>query len=458
MEGVAISPTEEGESLECSAKSAFRPIQYLGSKLRSADAISSEVDRLSSPNGLVVDLFTGSTVVAQTLSNRRQRVAAVDSLYFCTVLGRAFLGVGREKEKDGWDNRLFDFATRSLNSNLRAIWEDWITRERLCLENKDGAGLVEMSKFIPQAWQKTVPVTKDLQNHFDAVSGFSCDQKAETGICSSYYAGSYFGIEQSVQIDELRSSIELAMEAGIVGDWAYNVALSSLISAMSDSVYSAGKHFAQPHLARDGKDLSFHEKRILQDRSIDIFTRFREKVASISTASSANELDNIVLHKSMEQIVETPEVLHQAKVFYADPPYTAQQYSRFYHIPEIIASNQTPDLQLAKGEVTRGIYPKNRFKSRFCSKRSAPAAFRDLVKLASSFEASLVISYSDSTSGITGNDRMISLEELMAICRDRYQLVQYKRLGHSYRQFNQSPSRVDGQLDKEVLVICERPC
>ena len=144
-----------------------------------------------------------------------------------------------------------------------------------------------------------------------------------------------------------------------------------------------------------------------------------------------------------------------AKLFYLDPPYTAQQYSRFYHILETIATNTLPRLP-AGSAPTMGLYPDNRYKSAFSSRRHAATALALVLGHLASLKATAIISYSASARGSDGNARMISLEELMAVCRQEFgsRRVEMIEFAHRYRQFNSGENANKGRDDKEVLVLC----
>src|SRR5262249_31670739 len=100
---------------------------------------------------------------------------------------------------------------------------------------------------------------------------------------------------------------------------------------------------------------------------------------------------------------------------YADPPYTAQQYSRFYHLLDTIVSGCLRPLQRVRGAVTSGLYPDGRYLSPYCSRRNAPAAFMNLAEVSASAGARLVISYSGTPSpdAATGNARSVTIRQLV---------------------------------------------
>ena len=66
---------------------------------------------------------------------------------------------------------------------------------------------------------------------------------------------------------------------------------------------------------------------------------------------------------------------------------------------------------------TTGLYPGDRYKSAFSSRRRAPAALATLLGRVASLKATAIVSYSVSSQGSDGNARMISLEELLVACR-----------------------------------------
>ncbi|PKQ07091.1 MAG: hypothetical protein CVT72_04505, partial [Alphaproteobacteria bacterium HGW-Alphaproteobacteria-11] len=68
----------------------FRPVHYLGSKLRVLTDIEQAIDRVDPSGGAVCDLFSGSSTVSRYLS-RRRRVMAVDIQEYARVLAEAVL-------------------------------------------------------------------------------------------------------------------------------------------------------------------------------------------------------------------------------------------------------------------------------------------------------------------------------------------------------------------------------
>lgn len=454
--GAADGRTESTHG-KCSIKqqnSVFRPIQYLGSKLRSLDVISQKVTDLVAPGATILDLFSGSTVVSQALADRGFNVIATDAMKYSEVFASALLGVDRNRddlESEIIADRVIDSADFS---SLEALFDEWLEEERVAIAADDGDRLIALTKEFPQAWRDS-NATKEIAKLFCTIrrhegeSGFRI-----SGIATSFYASTYLGIKQAITIDALRCSIERGKTAGHLNEWSQNACLTALLSSASLAAFTPGKHFAQYHKLSGSKSLEFHRKRIVTDRSVDIAEEFKKRLRSIYDRSGSSRSGHKSLQCTMEHLAEHPDLLGKIDLIYADPPYTAQQYSRFYHLPEVITSYQVPKLQLVSGRPTAGLYNQDRFKSRFSSKTKAPAAFRDMAALAASHESELLVSYSNSRSGVTGNSRMIELDELERIFSDFFETVDVLELDHAYRQFNSNTSAMKEREDREIMIHC----
>lgn len=432
--------------------SVFRPFQYMGSKLRALDAIADASSELIDSDGYVVDLFTGSTVVAQAFALKGCRVAAYDALQFPVAAARALLGIGRQQVKLlDVGKVLVSMATRGLGvSDFRG----WIDAEDSALAAGDGEAVLKVGASVPQVW-RTIKATGALRATLQRVAD-SAGSPASTAtpVAATHYAGTYFGIRQAVMIDGLRDAVEIMSLSG----WLRDVCLLAIAHVMSCAAFTPGKHFAQPHKTDSQKDLSFHRKRVISDRNIDVGQAFLGALAEIQAASHYSADTHCAEQLPFEELLLRPAD-HSISMIYADPPYTAQQYSRFYHVPETILRGVVPKLQMQRGRVTAGIYPEDKFKSRFCSKRDAKSAFIDLFALSEKWRAPLMISYAASASGQSGNERMVSLDDIVEGMKRRgFQDVEVVTLEHNYRQLNHGRVAVRGRADHEYLVVGKPKC
>lgn len=433
-------------SIEPTALGPIRPVQFLGAKSRSLPILLDVLSEALPPGAAVADLFSGSSLVAQGLARHGYVVSAYDALEHCSHFSRALLGVDCEEGAE--------MPRLELPSEERAEgpWEPWLELERKALQREDGQELVELSQSLPQIWRPE-GASSGLVNLFSRLTpgvGGAGD------LVAAHYAGTYFGLRQAREIDLIREAIAAAVEAGEVDSWQESLLITSLLSAASDCVFSAGKHYAQPHRIREGKDLAFIRGRILEDRRKDLRALFAARLkwlfeGALPAAGHSAE------RRALEDLVAEPAKLNGIEAIYADPPYTAQQYSRFYHVPEVISEYRVPTLQRIDGAVTRGLYPEpdERHHSRFCWRREAPAAFADLCELAAGRDALLCLSYSFTRSGETGNRRSIDLPQLRQILDGSFTDVIEREIPLEYRQFNAGGSSVAGRSDGEILIVAK---
>lgn len=432
-----------------------RPVQYLGSKLRALDLIVANIGKLCPPGARVLDAFTGSTVVAQATAQSGRRVLATDALGFPVVFARSLLGVGRCGANRGID-QLLQLLPSKLDEGSRVArgFARMLDDEREACRKGDAVALLSATRALPQL-HAPGEATSGLREVFSELAARQGASALELGgLVATHYAGTYFGLEQALVIDELRVAIGRLLRDGALSMWEGDVLLTALLSVASDCAFTPGKHFAQPHRVSSDKDLTFLRGRVLQDRCIDVHRRFAERVRPIHAAGAAAGEGNDALCLRTEDYDSHARELGEVDVIYADPPYTAQQYSRFYHVPEVIARYEVPVLQEVDGCPTSGLYPSGRYLSPFCSKRRAPAAFEALADFAVSRRASLVVSYSASASDRVGNARMIQLDQLVSILR-RAGKVAVTELAHEYRQFNSDVAAMPERRNPELLLVCK---
>ncbi|MFO9067171.1 DNA adenine methylase [Legionella pneumophila serogroup 1] len=423
----------------------YRPIQYLGSKLRSLPRIGEAIFSLKHQPSTALDLFSGSTVVAQYLKRLGLQTVGNDAMSFSTKIADATLSDFKTKKTESELNALI--LNGFKESDILDYFQVFYYREKNAIKNKDGVNLIDLYKKIPQIWWE------DKENFF---KDLSLDHK-QNNTFSLLYAGTYFGLNQTVEIDYIRNKIKQLRDAQEINNFEESLLLTAMLSAISKAVFSAGKHFAQPHLIRDSKSTDFIQKRIVEDRSVNILSYFSKSLNDILNIRKKDASNGSkALNKSLEELLNN-NFNQKFDVIYVDPPYTAQQYSRFYHIPEIAVNYDFPKLQRVKGKITSGIYPEDKFKSRFCSKHQAPSAFKDVFKLAKMCESSLIISYSLSKTSETGNARMISIDKILSLAKEYFgNNVKLIEFDHTYRQFNKKANMNNGKEDKEIQIVCER--
>jgi adenine-specific DNA-methyltransferase len=441
----------------------YRPIQYLGSKYRSLPIILSKTLESVIPGTYVLDMFSGSSVVSQVFNLNRLNVISNDALRFNSSFAKALLNIDRASEDIGYLTEILeDLKNYQLDEVYLKPFQDKIILENELLKNRNTEQLLLEYQRLPQVnkvWDlkenEPSEQIKSILNNIgkSAIGSFP--------LIANYYAGTYFSLFQSLELDRLRNGIEVLQTQNRISNWLYNFLLTCLLNVSSKIVYSAGKHFAQPIKQENTIKTAVLHKRFYNDRQKNVWDEFVKSLFTLETISKANNIatKNIVYSKTMEEIIKDSSNLPPVSVIYADPPYTAQQYSRYYHIPEVIFNYQYPQLQIVDGKATSGLYPDNKFKSRFCSKREAYSAFSDLFKLSAEVESSLVLSYSSSLSEETGNMRMIELDQIIDLGSSILPMcsIEILKFNFQYRQLNTSKKINQAKDDKEFLIVFKQP-
>ncbi len=442
---------------DLSGPKPLRLIQYLGSKLRSLSDIIPIIKNSTPEGGSCLDLFAGTTVVGQGLL-RHCSVFSNDCLPFSKIIGDVLIR-GPESHGDcplPSLNVLCSSSTYKQNiERLTEIYELALIDEERILNTNDALSLGRLATELPHTWNFDSPSKK-----YGRITTFlqECDlatKKADrfsgpAHLFTGYYAGNYFGIKQAIEIDSLRLAIEDNRQHGHFSDWQAKALLAGLMASCSRAVSTAGKHFAQPLILNADEQRSFALTRGLSDRKVSIVEEMCQALIKIEEHAASSRKPSKSFLVSFEDLMAHANASTGALAFsryfgvdgantiYADPPYTAQQYSRFYHILETLVLYDYPSLQrhpFLPGTLTQGLYRMDRHKSVFCSKSAAPKAFESLFKIAQQTSDCLILSYSETRSS-SGNPRMIDSATILGYAKRYTRRVEEQQLYHNYRKLN----------------------
>jgi adenine-specific DNA-methyltransferase len=198
------------------------------------------------------------------------------------------------------------------------------------------------------------------------------------------FAWGYFGLAQAIAIDSLRYAIERHRSAGDLSDDDRRWALLALLQAASRLATGPG-HTAQYLAANTSRSLD----RVIRQRRRDLHRQFEIELGLLSPYGTSDwRAGNQVLHRDATEI--WPELRRRGfrdAVVYADPPYSKNQYSRFYHVLETLHRYDYPAAQHG------GRYRPDRFSTGFSSRARVASAFERLCAGAASINCALVLSY-----------------------------------------------------------------
>ena len=441
---------KNGENLE------FRPIHYLGSKLRILEEIKMEIDILDSSNRRFVDLFSGSGTVSRYISQYRD-VTAVDIQKYSKVICEALLctnisNIDIDKcleiiitncEKKYKTLNMFDelieFETNAINNasinNISDLYDIVDEGSIICASNSISYKNNSLGSML-------LMLNNILTN------------KTDDFMITRYFGGLYFSYKQAIMFDVLLNSI---YSEDLPND-LQNYFLAILLSTCSETVNTIGKQFAQPLKVYDknGKFKMQLLKKIMNDRSIDVIKQFKN-VASSYRNHARYRKDNAVL--CMDYIDAIKQMKnHDIGIIYADPPYSRFHYSRYYHVLETICLRDNPKISLnVRGDkLSRGIYRKDRHQSPFSIRSKAFGAFEELFANASNIASPLILSYSPQGINNDGTQRLIQLNDIKELANRYYsdvRIVNIDKINHS--KLNNHDNIIKDNTTEEILVICK---
>ena len=464
-----------------SARPELRTLWYMGAKTRLCpEFIEGAAADLLPEGGTFLDLCTGTAAVARTLASR-YRIFANDVQRFSATIASAHLegddrwrehlerldpeaDLRRASDANRRDlEKLFPFAlAREAVLLPRVIAEiSGNAEERLaCAEYRDLVASTPEPRA--EAAPGSLPESDPRFRPFaELLPGLLRDRRrdpagAPFALITAYYGNVYFSLEQSIAIDSLRRAIAAIPAEDRLAERKRALYLAALLHAASVST-SGTSHFAQPRsIARDRELLA-----VARRRTIDVEAEFHAALAAIRRewGSVPRRPGNRVFRRPAEELLAEggPLAGEEIGLVYIDPPYTADHYSRFYHLLETLVEYDYPELAVRGGALTRGRYPvaARRFQSSFCSAENVERTFRGLVERSHAIGANLLISYAADQGLLMRRWRDEGVDDpvahFRALCRETYATVEIRE-----RELLHSGQGDSNRAARELLVLCER--
>lgn len=434
------------------AERTFRPIHYLGNKSRVLDAIETAIDAVAG-NGSICDLFAGSGVVAQRLGRRRNVIAA-DIQEYSRVVTSALLSPMKipadllqlaMREAHDHEQRLREACPPSLFSYEEGAIAAAMTSqpEPLCDIIEHGSTLAFSVNEV-DCPEKLAVFLRQMATDIP---------KSPDTVITRYYGGVYYSYRQAVALDAIAAGIRrLPPEYR-------DTAIAALLSTASELVSTVGNQFAQPIRPRlaDRRPKTGMIASIARKRKQSVTATYEDWLKRYLLIPPAHRSHQVLREDFRSVMAKLPGDI---AAIYADPPYTRDHYSRFYHVLETIALGDEPEVSTMKvGQVTqlsRALYRKERHQSPFCIKTQVEEAFHDLFAAAVRLNVPLVLSYSPHSPGTVArpNTRLLTVQRVVDLARDHFgetRLQSTGRIAHS--KLNNERLNAEMTYEAEILLI-----
>lgn len=442
-----------------SEPSIFRPIHYLGSKLRLAPAIASALDDADASQGTVLDLFAGSGTTALTLAGRRSVIASDIQEYSRVICSALLLSrppssdiVSAFAERLQAGSQRLDMLRQAVEPLVHFERQAMIAAKKgeadaICAVLEHGSILAAERGIYGGDSQELCVLLKEVTKRLEQ-AGLIGSPLATT---VRYFGGSYFSYAQAVELDCLAMLAQETAPAPLT-----DLFTATLLSTASDIVNTVGKQFAQPIRPKNKQGIIKKHllSKINRDRNFDVqvtYLGWLKRYALNAAQGTGHKVARSDYREALKKFAG------QYSVVYADPPYTRDHYSRFYHVLETLALRDNPSIARSPGssnnELSRGLYRDDRHQSPFCIRSQAPDAFRELFKISSQNGAQMVVSYSPFQSG--AHPRLMKIDNLLAMAREFYKSVELETVdGVSHSKLNHSSLNLDMPSEAEILIIC----
>lgn len=437
----------------------WRPIHYLGSKLRVVGPIRDLLDQVDPTRGRLCDLFAGSGTVSLAMSLDRA-ITASDIQEYSRVLCSALLRRPRMSSDDV--KRLHRCAIESqLFGELNWAAESLVSYEAEALDlakrktSYPICRLIEAGSIVGFQTAKTTKVRGGLADALQKAHrrllklGLA---KGPRAVILRHYGGVYFSYSQAIEL-----AVLLDVVSNCCPEWRDTV-LAATLSAASHVVNTVGKQFAQPLRPRasDGKPKLHLVKKIVADRQLSVFAEFSYWLDRYTRLMRSTK-EHRVFRGDFREIIARE--CDDVNVVYADPPYTRDHYSRFYHVLETMCLMDDPVVARShpssRNIIGRGLYRVDRHQSPFCIKSQAAGAFAELFDGVASRAVPLVLSYSPLAATTKPRPRVIAPSDLVALAKRyfaRVELVPAGRISHS--KLNRSLVNSEVSHDAELFLVC----
>lgn len=232
------------------------------------------------------------------------------------------------------------------------------------------------------------------------------------------YKDTYFSGNQCNEIDNIRYAIETVEE-----DYKY-VLLTALMMSMCKCQSTTG-HFAQ--------FLDKNHKRVIPLRKMSITDEFYKELIKFNNINGNNEKNKFFNLEVIELLKKID--IKSVGCFYLDPPYTHDQYSRFYHLLETVCKYDKPNLKY------KAKYRMDRFMSDFCYSKNVIGAFSNIFEIISSYKKPVVVSYS--------NRGVLSIDELISLGKKFFKNAKYTEC--KYKHSSQGKGGIN--VSEKVLTL-----
>ena len=382
-------------------------LKYMGGKREILTDIHNALAAMDVKSDTFCDLFAGTSIVAYAMSDEFD-IVVNDIQHYSEIFAKCYMN---------------DYShVYDIDESVKIIKEKVLRHLQLDVLWKETDTLKYNEDMSYQDMLRVETIEHEIIKNKEEERGFSLFKRC--------YSGTYWSYEQCRYIDAIRAVCEQYK-----GHCLYEAMMASLVYAMSYSSQSTG-HFAQ---YRTLTEKNYQD--VLQYRMKNIFMMFLKKLKELLTKLRYPHAHT--LRTSSLDYEDCITTLQPGTIVYADPPYSAVHYSRFYHVLETLVRYDNPKVEY------KGRYRESRYQSPFDQRTKVKQAFEKLFSRIDQQQCHLLLSYSDNA--------ILPLSELQNITHNvlgnRYEHTFYSKNYQHMKMGRNDVARLDVH---EVLLSFKR--
>ncbi|HEX4436523.1 MAG TPA: DNA adenine methylase [Solirubrobacteraceae bacterium] len=324
-----------------------------------------------------LDVFCGLCSVGGAVARTGHSVVGNDVQSFAALVARCLVATPESPP-----------SREELNDSLR---RSYLYNERRLLE-RFGADVASEARILANAdapaYRRAYARWRHAANNKTVAAELAAirqgGDRRPYRLATLSFAWGYFGLRQAITIDSIRFAIDRAREAGRLTPAGADWALVALLQAASCASASPG-HFAQ-YL---GPASAEGFVRILRQRRRDIWEQFLHEAGELEPYGSTDwrRGNDVMQSDALDVWEELDKFGDQDWIVYADPPYSKDHYSRYYHVLETLTRYDHP------AAVGKGRYRPDRFATPFSLKTRVESAMGDLCGAIAERGYTFILSY-----------------------------------------------------------------
>lgn len=351
-------------------------IRYMGNKQQLAGEVAVFCESLNRRRRLV-DLFGGMGSVAGAAAASGRTVWVNDVQEYAQLATRCLIASSEEPPGVDVVRRVLLPAYRANLAALRERYASALRAEQRVLRSGD---LGELRR-LHEAWRHAGN-DESIASEVSLLRERGPDGPARMAVL--LFAWGYFGLRQAAELDSIRYAIDDARTRDALSDDAADWLRLAVLQTAS-RIASAPGHFAQ--YLRPTSDAG--AMRILAARRRPTWDSLLGDINAIRPYGNSRwrTRNRVLGHDALAIWPQLDALGVGPAIYYADPPYSKEHYSRYYHVLETLTRYDYPDA------VGAGRYRPDRFRSTFAVKTEVLGSIRTIAAEVAERAGVLLLSY-----------------------------------------------------------------